>query len=37
MTEARIGVVLMATVAAAIGGGLMTLGLLRRADPVDLF
>ena len=37
MTEARIGVVLVATVAAAIGGGLMTLGLLRRADPVDLF
>jgi len=37
MTEARISAVLAATVAASIAGGLLTLRLLRRADPADLF
>jgi hypothetical protein len=29
--------VLAATLAASIAGGLLTLRLLRRADPADLF
>jgi putative ABC transport system permease protein len=37
MTEARIGVVLVATIAASIAGGMLTFRLLRRADPADLF
>jgi putative ABC transport system permease protein len=37
MTSARIGIVLAATLAASIAGGLLTFRLLRRADPADLF
>ena len=37
MSEARIAIVLAATLAASVAGALLTLRLLRRADPADLF
>lgn len=37
MTETRIILVLVATLAASIVGGMMTNRILKRADPVDLF
>jgi putative ABC transport system permease protein len=37
MTETRIVIILVATLAASIAGGLLTFRLLRRADPAELF
>jgi putative ABC transport system permease protein len=37
MTETRIVIILAATLAASIAGGLLTFRLLRRADPAELF